>query len=73
MVGALHDQAVCERQAAMCCSGSKIKSVMELVFGPEAAVHAASAEELWYHSLVRWSLAALLHRSSHIFNYNYIR
>lgn len=45
-----------------CYSGDKIKHVMDLVFSPEAAATAGSAEELWYHPAVRWSLAALLHR-----------
>lgn len=44
------------------CAGSKIKSTMDMVFSPEAAANVGAAEELWYHSLVRWSLAALLHR-----------
>ncbi|KAL3145854.1 hypothetical protein ABBQ38_015223 [Trebouxia sp. C0009 RCD-2024] len=43
-------------------TGSKIKSTMDMVFSPEAAANVGAAEELWYHSLVRWSLAALLHR-----------
>ena len=46
------------------CAGEKVRHVMDLVFGPEAAAHAESKEELWYHPLVRWSLAALLHRSA---------
>lgn len=35
---------------------------MELVFSPEAAARAGSEQELWYHPLARWALAALLHR-----------
>lgn len=52
------------------CAGNKIKHVMEMVFNPEAAASAGSAEELWYHPLVRWSLAALLHRSRCPFQQN---
>ena len=43
-------------------AAATFKNAMDLVFGPEAAVNAGSGEELWYHPLVRWSLAALLHR-----------
>ncbi|KAL3155979.1 hypothetical protein ABBQ32_012970 [Trebouxia sp. C0010 RCD-2024] len=43
-------------------TGSKIMHAMNMVFSPEAAASVDAAEELWYHSLVRWSLAALLHR-----------
>lgn len=43
-------------------AGSKLKHVMDMVFGAEAAVRANAGEELWFHPAVRWALAALLLR-----------
>jgi len=35
---------------------------MELVFSNQAAANAGSEEELWFHPIVRWTMAALMHR-----------
>ena len=60
-----HTQACSHVQTlSLFSSGEKIRHVMDMVFSPEAAANAGSEEEVWYHPLVRWSTAALLHRCS---------
>ncbi|KAA6423692.1 MAG: hypothetical protein FRX49_06263 [Trebouxia sp. A1-2] len=45
-------------------TGVKLGRMMELVFSNEAAANAGSEEELWYHHVVRWTVAALMQRWS---------